>query len=88
MFFLKPQRLIEDGVNPVLEFAVVVIGDNKVSNAIEATFSELGSVKGEACNPGISEAFNKVLLDTSSGGDNGIDHFVLDEVTNGFAHAR
>lgn len=72
---------------PVLEFAVVVIRHDEVTNTIHTTSAQVRAIKEEIGEIGFAKAFDKVLLDAAGGGDDAGDVLVLHEVQNDFAEA-
>ena len=78
---------VEDGHEPVLELAVVIVGDDEVPDAVHAALAEVRAVEVEVCEVGRAEALDEVLLDAAGGGDEAGDVFVLDEVEDNLAQA-
>ena len=79
---------VEDGHDPVLKGAVVLVGHDEVADAVEALEAEALAVGAEGGHVGVAEALDKVLLDAAGGGDDGRDVLVLDQVAQDAAEAR
>ncbi len=78
----------EDGHDPVLKEAVVVIRDDEVADAVQALCAQGGARRGELAEEGGAQAFDEVFLNAAGGGDDGGDVGVLGEVAQGAAEAR
>ena len=74
------EHLVEDGHEPVLELAVVVVWHNEVSDAVHPTATEGRAVEGKVREVGLAEAFDEVLLDPACGGDECTNVLVFDEM--------
>ena len=82
------EHLVENGHDPVLEGAVVAVGDHEVADAVHALFAQVGARRGEGAQVGGGETLDKVFLNAAGRGDNGRDMFMLDQVAQCFAQAR
>ena len=78
---------VQYGCQPVLEFAVVIVRHDEVSNTVHAASAQVCAVEGEISEIGFAETFDEVLLDAAGGGDEARDVLVLHEVQNDFAKA-
>ena len=79
------EHLVEDGHEPVLELAVVIVGHNQVPDAVHAAAPQVRTVHVEVSEVCLTQAFDEVFLDTPCRGDNRADVLVLDEVKDDFA---
>ena len=77
----------ENGDNPVLELAVVVVWNQQVSDAIHALLPQLGAVQIEVGEIGFPKTLDKVFFDAARRGHDCRDMLVLDEVEDDFAEA-
>ena len=75
---------VEDGREPVLELAVVVVRHDEVPDAVHATPAQVCAVHVEVCEVRFPEALDEVLLDAPGSGHDRVDVLVLDEVENDF----
>lgn len=82
------KHCVKDGDDPIFEFAVVVVGDDEITDTIHAGFTQCGTVKVESAHVGRGETFDEIFLDPAGGCDNGGDVGMLSEVAEGFAKAR
>jgi hypothetical protein len=73
------EHLVKDGDDPVLEGAVVCVGDDEVADAVEALAAEFGAGGAEGADVGVCKTLDEVFLDTSGSGDNGGDVAVFNE---------
>lgn len=87
LLLLREHR-VEDGGQPVLELAVVVVGHDEVAYAVHAPPAEVRAVHAEVGEVRLAEAFDEVLLDPTGGGHDRVDVLVLDEVQDDLAEAR
>ena len=63
--FLLDEHLVQQMNEPVLEFAIVVIGYNQVPNAVHASPTKIRSVQVEVGEICLAETFYEVLFDPS-----------------------
>ena len=84
--FLLLKHVIEDRHDPVFEVAVVVVGNNEVSSAVQALQTEVTAVQIELADVELAHAFDEVLLDSSARCDNHIHQMVLHQVVNDLSH--
>lgn len=56
------QHGIQNGIHPILEFAVIVVGHNEVSDAIYTSVSKIRPTQVEVAQVGFAEALDKVLF--------------------------
>ena len=78
---------VQHGHDPVLELAVVVVGHQQVADAVEALLTKFGTLEREIPEVGWRQTLDEVFLDAARGGDQHVDHFVLDEVPELLADA-
>lgn len=62
---------------PVLEAAVVVVGDQEVADPVDAAAPKVPARKRKVPHVGRLEALDEVLLHSPGGGDEDVDHLVL-----------
>ena len=77
---LLDKHLVEQRHEPVLEFAIVVVGYDQVPDAIHTSLTKVRSVHIEVCEICLAEAFNEVLLNSSRRRDKCRYVFVFHEV--------
>ena len=82
------EHSVKDGSEPVLEFAVVIVWDDEISDPIHAFSSEIGAIQVEFCEIGLSKTLDEVLLDASSGGDDSSDVLMFDKMQYYLAKSR
>lgn len=82
MFSLFLQQLVKNGNDPILKFAIIVIRDQQVANAVQTFGAQLSTRKKEITFVCGRKAFYKIFFDTTSCGDHHIHHTMLDEVAN------
>jgi len=73
LFLLLCEHAIKNGCDPVLELAIVVIGHEHVANPVQALFAQCPPIKVKISKIRVSKALDKVLLHTTSRGDNDIN---------------
>ena len=78
------KHLVQYGHEPIFEFAVVVVGDDEVADAIHASATEICAIEIKVGEVGLSQAFDKVLFNAASRSDEGSDMLVLDKVQDYF----
>ena len=78
------EHLVQDRDQPVLELAVVVVGDDEVADAVHASATEICAIEIKVGEVGLSQAFDKVLFNAASRSDEGSDMLVLDKVQDHF----
>lgn len=76
---------IENGHEPVLEFAIVVVGDDEVPDAVHATAAEVSTVHIEVGEVSLAKALDEILFDTASSGNQSGDVLVFGKVEDEFA---
>lgn len=81
------QHFVEDGHDPVLKGAVVGVGDDQVTDAVEALAAEVGTGRAERADVGVAETLDEILLDAAGGCHDGRDVVVLDEPAEDAAQA-
>ncbi|KUI62102.1 hypothetical protein VP1G_11379 [Cytospora mali] len=83
------EHLVHDRDNPVFKSAVVGVGHNQVTNAVQTFGAQVLPHGAEAPGGqvGVAQALDEVLLDAAGGGDDGGDVAVLDEVAQDAAQA-
>ena len=69
ILLLLPHHLVEDGHDPILELAIVVVGDEEVANAIDSFLAEGFSAKGKVAE----ECWCEALLSKEGLGPNLIE---------------
>ena len=72
---------------PVLEFAVIVVRYDEVADTIHAASAQVCAIEVEVGEICFAQAFDKVLFDTTGGGDDACYVLVLHEMQNDFAEA-
>jgi hypothetical protein len=85
---LRIIHLLKDNVYPIFEFLVVFAFQEYIPNSIEFIFPHFMIIHIEISNIETAHALNKILLNASTGGDYSIDHLMLAQIFNDFAHAR
>jgi hypothetical protein len=75
---LLGQHGVKDGGKPILKLAIVVVGNDEVSDPIHSALAQIGAVEIEISQVGFSETFNKILLDSTGGRDEGRHMLVFD----------
>ena len=80
--FLLGEHGVEDGDDPVFKGAVVAIGHDEVTDAVETPFAQAGAVGGKGGQVGGCEALDQVLLDAAGRRYNGGHVAVLHEVAD------
>ena len=86
--FLLREHRIQYWREPVLELAVVVIRNDKISDTIHAASTKVGAIKREVGEISLPETFDKVLLDAAGGGNNARDMSMLYKVQNNLTQPR
>ncbi|GIX63458.1 actin, putative [Babesia caballi] len=67
-------------LQPLLEGAVVVVGDEEVADAVEAALAHRGAVHVELADVRLAHALDQVLLHPAAAGDDDVDQLVLGQV--------
>jgi hypothetical protein len=83
-------HLIEEGHDPVLKLAIVVVRDEQVSDPVQPPPPQSCAVVVELApgsEEGRTETLDQVFLDAACGGDEARDVVVLDEEADHFAQA-
>ena len=75
------QQGIQDGIQPILEFTIVVVGNDEVPDVVDTPVPKIGPAQVKVTQVSFSEALDKVLFDPSGGRHGYGDVFVLDKVT-------
>lgn len=70
---------LQDRHDPIFKLAIVVIGNDQVSNAVHAPFPKRRAIKCKVAEVGVAEAFDEIFLDPARGGTDSGDELVLDE---------
>lgn len=81
-------HLLEDRHHPVLELAVVIIGDQEVASAVDSLGAQVAALELEVSHKGGRQALDEVLLNTTSCGDEAVHEAVLNEEADGLAQPR
>ena len=68
--------LVQNGNHPFFEETVIYVWFQQIANSVDALFVEFFSRQVEASNKSGCQAFDEVLLHSSSCGDDTIDHVV------------
>ncbi len=79
---------VQDGRQPVLELAVVVVRDDEVADAVHAPFPQFRAIHVEVSQVGFAEALDEVFLDPSRGGHERANMLMLDEVEDDLPQPR
>ena len=77
---LLDKHLVEQRHEPVLEFAIVVVGYDQVPDTIHTSLTKARSVQIEVCEIRFAEALYEVFLDSSRRRDKCRYVFVFHEV--------
>ena len=80
-------HLLDEGLEPRLEQAVVVVGDDEVPDTVVAHTSEFLAIKVEVTEEVVGEELHDVLFNSARRRYNGCNHFVLTQIPDIFAHA-
>ena len=56
------QHGIQNGIHPILEFAVIVVGHDEVSDAVHTSVSKIRPTQVKVTQVGFAEALDKVLF--------------------------
>jgi len=76
-FLLFSQHSIQDGCEPILEFTVIIVWNDEVSNTVHTTLPQFSAIEMEICQVGLSEAFDEIFFDAACCRDKDRDMFVL-----------
>ena len=74
------QHGIQNGIHPVLEFAVVVVGNDEVPDAVHTSAPKICPTQVEVSQVSFAKALNKVLFNPSRSRHEHRDVFVLYKV--------
>ncbi|GBE61055.1 actin II [Babesia ovata] len=85
LLLLLAVHLVQPGLNPVLERAVVVVRDEKVADTVQPALTHGGAVHVEPSDIGFAHALDQVLLHTAATGHHDVDELVLRQVDEGLA---
>ena len=66
---LLSQHRIKNWGNPVLELAIVIVGDDKIPDSVHSLRPQLRTIKIEITQVCMSKAFDKILLDPTRSSD-------------------
>nr|POE65042.1 hypothetical protein CFP56_34710 [Quercus suber] len=81
------QHPVQDGDDPILERAIVAVGNDEVADAVHALLPQACAVGREGAQVGGGQAFDEVLLDPARGRDDGGDVSMLDQPAERLAEA-
>lgn len=83
-------HIVQDRYDPVFEFAIIVVRHEQVADPVETSAAQICAVQVELSsrrNISRSQAFDQIFFDPTSGRDQAIDVFVLDQEANDLSKA-
>jgi len=87
LLFLLLDHPVEDGRDPLLKLAIVVVGHEQVAYPVEPLLAQCLAVELKVAHVGRRETLDKVLLYPTGRTHEHVHHAVLHEVADDVAHA-
>lgn len=81
------ERVVQQRHDPILEFAVVLIGHEQVADAVQTALAQVGAVEAEGTDAGGTQTLDEILLDAARGGDDDVDAAVAYQEVERLAQA-
>lgn len=86
-FLLFFEHFIQNGHDPILELAIVIIGYQQISDPVDALISQRPSVQSEIADESRGQTLDEVFFDAAGRGHDTVDHGVLGQEPDCLPHA-